>query len=61
MKKIILIILMLYSQFLLTVSPYIGISVGNNINQSTYLIVTKKVLQTEGFQKITQYKGNAKV
>ncbi len=57
--KIILILLMLYSQLLLAVSPYIGISVGKNINQSTCLIAAKKVLQTEGFQKITQYKGNA--
>lgn len=50
---------MLYSQLLLAVSPYIGISVGKNINQTTCIIAAKKVLQTEGFQKITQYKGNA--
>lgn len=59
MKKIILIILMFYSPLLFAVSPYIGISIGKNINQSICLIAAQKVLQTEGFQKITQYKASA--
>jgi hypothetical protein len=57
--KLLLIILTLYSPLSLAVSPYIAISIGKNINQFNCLKAAKTILQTEGFQKITQYKASA--